>query len=167
MNIEFKRLSEVDSTDMIKLANDPRVRRHMPLSSATFGEADFERFVADKERLWEEHGYGPWAFFVDGKFAGWGGLQPEDGDADVALVLNPDYWGTGRAIYEEIITRAFDEMGFDSVTALLPPSRTNVRGMLRLGFEPDGETEIGGERFIRYRLRATAQLNERIKGKSL
>ena len=85
----------------------------------------------------------------------------------MALVLNPDYWGTGRAIYEEIISRAFDEMGFDSVTALLPPSRTNVRGMMRLGFEPDGETEIGGECFIRYRLRATAQLNKRIKGKSL
>jgi ribosomal-protein-alanine N-acetyltransferase len=154
MKIEFKRLSEVDKIDMINLANDPLVRRHMPLSSGTFDEADYERFVADKERLWEEHGYGPWAFFVDGKFAGWGSLQPEDGDADVALVLNPDYWGTGRAIYEEIVTRAFGELGFDSVTALLPPSRTNVRGMMRLGFEPDGEAEIGGERFIRYRLRA-------------
>src|SRR5215203_5910025 len=99
-----RRSSEVDKIDMINLANDPLVRRHMPLSSGTFDEADYERFVADKERLWEEHGYGPWAFFVDGKFAGWGSLQPEDGDADVALVLNPDYWGTGRAIYEEIVT---------------------------------------------------------------
>lgn len=32
-------------------------------------------------------------FFVDGQFAGWGGLQQEDGDADLALVLHPDYWG--------------------------------------------------------------------------
>lgn len=154
MNIEFKRLSEVDKADMIGLGNDPLVRRHMPLASGIFDEAGYETFIADKERLWEEHGYGPWAFFVDGEFAGWGGLQPEDGDADLALVLHPDYWGTGRAIYEEIVARAFGEMGFDSVTALLPPSRTNVRGMVRLGFEPDGETDIGGERFIRYRLSA-------------
>src|SRR5215204_6743574 len=70
INIEFKRLSEVDKIDMINLANDPLVGRHMPLSSGTFDEAHYERFVADKERLWEEHGYGPWAFFVDGKFAG-------------------------------------------------------------------------------------------------
>ena len=81
-------------------------------------------------------------------------MQPEEGDADVALVLHPDYWGTGRAIYEEIVARAFGEMGFDSVTASLPPSRVSFRGLMRLGFEPDGETEIGGERFIRYRLRA-------------
>src|SRR5215203_155656 len=65
-----RRSSEVDKIDMINLANDPLVGRHMPLSSGTFDEADYERFVADKERLWEEHGYGPWAFFVDGKFAG-------------------------------------------------------------------------------------------------
>lgn len=126
----------------------------MPLAGDDFDEAECERFVAGKEKLWEEHGFGPWAFYIDGAFAGWGGLQPEGGDADVGLVLHPDYWGTGRVIYEEIVARAFGEMGFDSVTALLPPTRTRAGGLTRLGFEPDGETEIGGERFLRYRLRA-------------
>ena len=126
----------------------------MPLTRDDFDETDCERFVAGKERLWEKYGYGPWAFFVHGAFAGWGGLQPEDGDANLALVLHPDYWGTGRAIYEEIVARALGEMGFGSVTALLPTTRTRVRGLMRLGFEPDGETEIDGEHFVRYRLRA-------------
>lgn len=126
----------------------------MPLAGDDFDEAECERFVAGKEKLWEEHGYGPWAFYIDGAFAGWGGLQPEGDDADVGLVLYPDYWGTGRAIYEEIVARAFGEMGFDSVTALLPPTRTRAGGLTRLGFEPDGETEIEEERFLRYRLRA-------------
>jgi [ribosomal protein S5]-alanine N-acetyltransferase len=129
----------------------------MPLARGDFDDAACGRFVAGKEKLWEEHGYGPWAFYVDGEFAGWGGLQPEGGDADVGLVLHPDYWGTGRAIYEEIVARAFGEMGFDSVTALLPPTR--AEGLTRLGFESDGETEIGGERFLRYRL-----LAERYRG---
>jgi hypothetical protein len=38
------------------------------------------------------------------------------------------------------------------VTILLPPSRTRVKGVLRLGFVPDGEVDIDGERFVRYRL---------------
>lgn len=63
-------------------------------------------------------------FFVDDNFAGWGGLRPEGGDADLALVLHPDYWVTGRAICEEIVACAFGEMGFDSVTVLLPPTRS-------------------------------------------
>ena len=83
---------------------------------------------------------------------GWGGLQPEEGKADLALVLHPDDWGMGKLLYDKIIERAFSEMGFTSITILFPPSRTRLKGILRLGFEPDGEITIGGERFIRYRL---------------
>lgn len=154
MDIEFKRLDEVDKRDITGLMNNPLVRRQMPLTSDEFDEADCGEFIAAKTKLWTGHGYGPWAFVIDGRFAGWGGLQPEDGDADLALVLHPDYWGTGKRIYDKIVERAFGEMGFESITVLLPPSRTRVKGVLRLGFEPDGEAEVGGERFIRYRLRA-------------
>lgn len=45
-------------------------------------------------------------------------------------------------------------MELPSITIMLPPSRTRVHGILRLGFRPDGEAAIKGQRFIRYRLRA-------------
>ena len=154
MQIEFKRLSEVDRLAIIDLMNHPLVRRQMPLTSDSFREADCDGFIAAKERLWVEHGYGPWAFVVDGAFAGWGGLQPENGDADLAMVLHPTYWGLGKPIYDQIIQRAFGEMGFESVTILFPPTRTRIKGILRLGFRPDGDVKIGGQPFLRYRLYA-------------
>lgn len=154
--IEFVRLPDVNPDEIVELMNHPLVRREMPLTSDGFDAAACAEFIAAKERLWAEHGYGPWAFLVDGKFAGWGGLQPEGDDADLALVLHPSYWGWGKRLYDEIIARAFGEMGFDSVTILFPPTRTRIKAILRLGFVPDGEVEIGGERFLRYRLRAPA-----------
>jgi ribosomal-protein-alanine N-acetyltransferase len=154
MQLEFRRMSEIDCADFIALNTHPLVRRQMPLSDDNFGEAECREWVAGKEKQWEEYGYGPWAFLIDGKFAGWGGLQEENGDADLGLVLHPRYWGMGKTIYDEIIRRAFGEMGFESVTILLPPSRTRVKGILRLGFQLDGEVELEGERFIRYRLHA-------------
>jgi len=154
MEIEFKRLSEVNKFDIIELSNNPLVRRQMPLSSDNFSEADCAEFIEAKERLWATHGYGPWAFVIDGKFAGWGGLQPENGDADLALVLHPNSWGMGKVIYKKIIALAFGEMGFESVTILLPPTRIRVKGILRLGFQLDGEVELYCERWIRYRLHA-------------
>jgi RimJ/RimL family protein N-acetyltransferase len=157
MQIEFKRLTEVEKSAIIELHNNPLVRKQMPLFEGIFSEADCDAFITAKGKLWAEHGYGPWAFIIDGEFAGWGGLQPEEGDADLGLVLHPDYWGTGKEIYERVIDRAFGEMGFDSVTILFPPSRTRVKGIFRLGFQPDGEVEIGGERFIRYRLHAPVE----------
>ena len=156
MGIEFKRLSEVDEADIIGLMNNPLVRRHMPLAKLPFDSADCEEFVAAKERLWEEHGYGPWAFIIGGEFAGWGGLQPEGGEVDLGLVLHPKYWGAGKALYREVVSHAFGRLGLKSVTVLLPPTRTRVGGVTLLGFKPDGEVELEGERFIRYRLNAPA-----------
>ncbi len=82
--IEYKRLPEVDKNDIIYLMNNPLVRRQMPLTIDNFNESDCDAFIATKQKLWDEYGYGPWAFVVDGRFAGWGGLQPEDSYADVA-----------------------------------------------------------------------------------
>ena len=124
----------------------------MPLTKDDFSEADCRAFIAGKEALWREHGYGPWAFRAGGAFAGWGGLQPEDGEADLGLVLHPDFWGWGKRIYDEILSRGFIEMDFASIIVLLPPTRTRVRALSRLGFAQDGELVICGERFIRYRL---------------
>jgi [ribosomal protein S5]-alanine N-acetyltransferase len=91
MSIVFKRLSGVDKLAIIGLMNDPLVRRHMPLASGDFGPSECDEFVAAKERLWEEHGYGPWAFLLDGEFVGWEGLQPEGGEVDLGLVLHPKH----------------------------------------------------------------------------
>ena len=123
----------------------------MPLLTDDFNESACDTFITAKEELWAKYGFGPWAFFVNDQFAGWGGVQPEHGEADMALVLHPGYWGIGKVLYNEIISRAFGEMGFRSVTVLFPTSRTRIKGLLRLGFKEDGELEVGNERYIRYR----------------
>ena len=155
--IGFNRLSEVDPADLIALMNDQRVRRHLPLVRGRFGPAECTRFVAAKERLWTEHGYGPWAFIIGGEFAGWGGLQPEGGDVDLGMVLRPKFWGCGRQLYERFVGTAFTELRAPSVIILLPPSRARASGVRRLGFRPDGEVQLAGERFLRYRLGAPAR----------
>lgn len=158
MDVVFKRLSEVDKSDIIDLMNIPLVRRHMPLARGDFGPAECDEFIAAKERFWDDNGYGPWAFIIDGEFVGWGGLQPEGGEVDLGLVLHPKHWGAGKTLYKEIISVAFGSLGVKSLTVLLPPTRTRVRGLLPLGFKGDGEVEVAGERFIRYRLNAPAAL---------
>ena len=150
--IVFKRLPEIRPHAIIDLMNDPAVRRHLPLAQGEFGVSECEHFVAVKERMWEESGFGPWAFVLDGEFIGWGGLQSEGGDVDVGLVLKREYWGAGPVLFRKILAYAFEELGIDSVTALLPRSRTRVAALHRLGFREEGETVIRDQRFVRYRL---------------
>ena len=72
MNIEFRELGTVEISDLVELMNNPLVRRHMPLSNDNFDVRECETFLSTKEALWTEYGYGPWAFFIDDEFAGWG-----------------------------------------------------------------------------------------------
>ncbi|HMB63721.1 MAG TPA: GNAT family N-acetyltransferase [Eudoraea sp.] len=153
MKIELKRLTEVKKPELINLMNHPMVRRQMPLLKESFNESACNKFIAAKELLWMDYGYGPWAFFIEGHFAGWGGLQPEDGEADLALVLHPDYWGMGKTIYQHIIKRAFYEMNLESVTILFPPTRIHINGLLKLGFKKESEVMLGRQLFIKYRLK--------------
>lgn len=154
MKLKRVRLSEVSVSDLVALHNSPAVLRHMPLAGAVFDEARCRQWVQAKEAQWATHGYGPWGLLVDDAFAGWGGFQCEQGDADFALVLSPAYWGYGRPIFQHFVRLAFDDMGLASITALLPPSRGHASGLRRLGFEPDGSVRIDGAMFCRYRLRA-------------
>lgn len=152
MEIEFRRFAEVSKNEIINLMNNPLVRRQMPLLTERFNDTAYKNFITTKEKMWNEYGYGPWAFMVNSQFVGWGGVQPENGDVDLAMVLHPNYWGLGKIIYSQIIYKAFNEMKLKSIIVLFPPSRTRIKGLLKLGFERETEVMIGKQQFIRYRI---------------
>ena len=151
-DISFVHLQEIREEELIKLMNNKKVGEQMPLLAEGFSRENCQAFLKAKVELWEEHGYGPWAFLIKGEFAGWGGLQYEQGEADFAMVLHPKFWGWGRKIFQLIKDQAFNQIGLDSITVLFPPSRTNSRAIIRLGFTEDGEVSVDGIVFMRFRL---------------
>jgi len=150
--IRFVQLDEVNEEHIIDLMNNRMVGKQLPLLAAGFSVENCRAFLKAKRQLWDEHGFGPWAFLINNEFAGWGGLQPENGEADFALVLHPKYWGWGRKIFNRIKDQAFSEMKLNTITILLPPSRPNSRALIRLGFSEDGRLTVGGKIFRRFRL---------------
>lgn len=154
-SIGFVRLTEVPLAAVTALLNEPRNARHMPLAGR-FDEDSTARWVRDKDRQWDVHGYGPWAVLLDGAFAGWGGFQHEESGADFALVLLPEHWGHGAAITRAALDRGFTELGLDEVVIALPFTRRPTRVVGRFGFVPAGEVSYGGAEFRQYRLTRAA-----------
>lgn len=115
---------------------------------------DLRGWVAEKEAITQQHGFGPQAILLDGHFAGWGGIEPDDAGASISLVLFPAFWGRGHQVLDVLLEEAFGGLGLPYVLVEFPPSRTRIRGLLRLGFREVGERTIVGERFIVYRLDA-------------
>jgi RimJ/RimL family protein N-acetyltransferase len=151
MEITVHPLSSIPASELVALLNDPDVHRHMPLGGDHWDEAKALDWARAKDAQWQANGFGPWAIRLDGIFAGWGGFQKEDADADLGLVLLPQHWGSGAAIFRELLRRGAT-MDLPDVTVLLPPSRRRMKGLSRLGFVPDGEVDYAGHRFLKFRL---------------
>jgi GNAT superfamily N-acetyltransferase len=151
MPIRFVPLASIAAADLVRMLNDSEVRRHMPLAGEHWDELRASDWAKAKDAQWASNGFGPWAILVGDAFAGWGGFQREGDEADLGLVLLPQYWGHGVTIFRQMIRRG-DAMDIANVTVLLPPSRVRLKGLARLGFVPAGEIEYAGHRFLKFRL---------------
>ena len=150
--IAFIRLSEIEPDEIADHMSDPRVGEHMPLLRSGWDKEIAAKFVAMKEACWTRDGLGHWAFLVDGNYVGWGGFQKEGGEWDFGLVLRPDCFGFGRRIAKKAIDYAVADRRIPYVTFLLPPSRTKVGALARLGARPLGEITYDGATFLKFRL---------------
>ncbi len=81
-----------------------------------------------------------------------GGFQKEGEEWDFGLVLKPEYFGLGIRITRKAIEFAVADKRITYVTFLLPPSRTKLGGLGRLGASFVGEVEQAGVQFLKYRL---------------
>lgn len=153
-DITFKPLSDFPLSDYISLHGDTRVVQHLPLAVGDFNEEVCRSWIKVKQDYWETHGFGPQAVIVNDRFAGWAGLQPELGQAALAIVLKAEYWGAGWYLAKELLQQAFNDHNLPAVSALLPPSRVRLRALARLGFRFIGEVDYDNCTFLHYQLQA-------------
>ena len=150
--ISFTRLSKIEPAEILAHMSDPRVAEHMPLLRFDWDASTVASFVAQKEECWVRDGLGHWAILSNDRYVGWGGFQKEGDEWDFGLVLRPDAFGLGARISRKAIEFAISDERILYVTFLLPPSRTNLRALERLGARQVGEIEYDGANFLKFRL---------------
>jgi hypothetical protein len=138
--------------EIVAHMSDPRVAEHMPLLTFKWDRQRLAEFVSTKEESWRRDGLGHWAILGDDEYVGWGGFQKEGDEWDFGLVLKPDCFGLGLRITRKAIDFAKVDERIPFVTFLLPPSRTHLGGLTRLGARFVGEVEHDGAQFLKYRL---------------
>lgn len=150
--ITFARLSTIPEASITAHMSDPRVTAHLPLLTQAWDAGMTRDFVTRKEAAWERDGLGHWAILSDGAYIGWGGFEKEGEDWDFGLVLTAAAFGFGLAVAKRALERARADPRIESVTFLLPLSRRHLGGLVRLGAKPEGEVELHGTRFRKFRL---------------
>ena len=150
--ITFSRLSTIPVEEIARHMSDPRLAQHMPLLQGDWDRQRTSAFVAMKEASWIEDGLGHWAFLSDGRYVGWSGFQREGADWDFGLVLKPKAFGLGMRITTKALAFAKADSRIPSVTFLLPPSRTKLGALLRMGAVREEDVTYDGALFKKYRL---------------
>lgn len=150
--ITFAQLRDIPREEIIAHMSDPRVGRHMPLLTFEWNNEALSEFLATKEAYWRRDGLGHWAILSDGTYVGWGGFQKEGDEWDFGLVLKPEFFGLGVRVTRKALTFAMADARIPFVTFLLPPSRKNLRAVIRLGAKFAGEVDHAGARFLKFRL---------------
>ena len=150
--LTFTRLPDIAPEAILAHMSHPVTARHMPLLKGGWTRDTVAEFVTVKEACWQRDGLGHWAILADGAYAGWGGFQKEGEEWDFGLVLTPERFGLGMAVTRQALAFARADARIPYVTFLLPPSRTRLRALERLGAEPVGEVSYDGARFLKFRL---------------
>ncbi len=150
--ITFIRLPEISANEIVAHMSDPRVARHMPLLTFEWDDVAATKFIATKEDYWRRDGLGHWAILDNDKYVGWGGFQKEGDEWDYGLVLKPNSFGLGTHISKRAIEFAIADKRIPFVTFLIPPSRTNLSALTRLGARFVDEIDYCGAKFLKYRL---------------
>lgn len=148
----FVRLSDISPEEIINHMSDPRIAKHLPLHSGAWDRNILIEFIAGKEQCWQRDGLGHWAILRDGVYIGWGGFQREGDEWDFGLVLKPDYFGLGIRIVRKAIEFAKADDRIPFFTILLPPTRTKLGALAKLGARFVGAVDCAGATFRKYRL---------------
>jgi RimJ/RimL family protein N-acetyltransferase len=140
---------------------DPAVEEWLrPTPLQPFTPVGVAEMLADDERHWAEHNFGPWTLADpgDGAFVGRGGLQRARVEGETAVELPwtivPERWGEGLA--SEAAAAAAEwarSLGLPYVVALIrPQNAASIRVAEKTGLERERLTLHAGLPHIVYRL---------------
>ena len=90
------------------------------------------------------------AIVVDGQCAGWCGVQYDNGEYEIAVVLDDSQWGLGRRIFRDLMIWA-KELGHKTVSIHFLHTRPEYKFLRKIA-QSVHESQILGNKFTTYTL---------------
>lgn len=147
--IEYRKLDEIEPTDFLPLLNKPTTRAHL-IDHELFEAVSAKEWIQGKLDVDALPGCRVRAILVDKQLAGWCGIQLQDGNYEVAIVIGDRYWGIGKKVFQEVLgwAKAF---GHKTVYLHLLHTRPEYRFLRKIS-KNVFESELMGRKFTTYEL---------------
>ena len=145
--MKFRPLHEVRAEDLLPLLNDETLRKHL-IDHPPLDAARVRAWMDDKRRIDALPGRRVRAVLIDGRLAGWCGLQPDEEGVEIAIVIARAGWGRGLAIFNEMMGWA-RSMGHQELVFHLLGTRPLYKSLARRATRVTKRT-LSGHPFTTY-----------------
>jgi hypothetical protein len=155
MNIKYKKLDEINENTLLNLVNNLSVRKHL-ISHPSFDINMLNLWIKDKIEMDSLTGCKIRAIVVDGKLAGWCGIQLEKNKYEMAIILDNSFWGIGKKVFFHMMKWAKD-FGHTKVYINFLHTRNEYKFLQKIATNISKST-ILGEEFTSYEITLTDEL---------
>lgn len=150
--LRLRLLSPPDAPFLVRLMNEPSWLQNIG-DRGIRSAADAERYLETTAlAMYRTRGFGMYLVEkrADGAAIGLCGLVRRDAlpEADLGFALLPEFWGQGyaREAAAAVLAHARTALGIFRLLAIVAPhNRRSVALLERLGFQAQGEVQLGGE----------------------
>ena len=147
--LSFPKLNEIDLQLMLAIMNQSSTRKHL-IQHDQFSLQDVEQWVLGKLEVDSLAGCRVRAVVLDDELAGWCGIQEEEGEFELAIVIDESHWGLGKRIFNEMMFWAA-EMGHESLVIHLLKTRRKYKFLEKVANKVTDSTVMGAS-FTTYQL---------------
>ncbi len=147
--LEYVKFDQVDPAELLPILNKQKVRQHL-MEHHLFDEETLQKWLAGKLAMDASSGCKLRVIELDKRPGGWCGIQIEDGQYELAIVLDDEYWGLGRQVFKDMMSWA-KTLGHETLFIHFLHTRPEYRFLRKISRRVF-ENELYGHRFITYEL---------------
>ena len=122
---KYEKINDINPDDFISVLNDEKIRNHL-VAHDFFDSVTIREWVKEKTKHDNMSGCRIRAIIVDSKLAGWCGIQKDNENYEIAMVISKKYWGLGTLVFRDLRSWA-KELGHNEVTVHLLETRPEYR----------------------------------------
>lgn len=148
-SIKYLKFNEINPDDLLSVLNQENVREHL-VPHRLFDSYSIREWIKGKIAHDSMPGCCIRAVSVNNAIAGWCGIQKDNENFELAIVISKSYWGTGPLIFKDLIFWA-KEFGHEEVLIHLLETRREYRFLKRMS-TATYNTNMLGRNFITYRI---------------
>lgn len=148
-SIEYVKFSEVNPESFLPLLNKLKIREHL-IKHELFDRDSAESWMKSKIEVDANNGCKVRAIKVDNQLIGWCGIQLEEEQYEIAIVIDDNSWGLGIKIFHEIMNWA-KSFGHKEVYIHFLHTRPKYKFLQKLS-KKVYKSELFGSKFNTYQL---------------